>query len=61
MTETDQKATGLTGGDKRQDDLRSPPQKHSDAAEGLERARKGPLDKNVGRNENPSHVPGNHE
>jgi hypothetical protein len=49
----------LKGGDKQQADLRNPAHQPIDTPEGLERERKGPLDKNVGRNEKATHVPGN--
>jgi hypothetical protein len=59
MTRTEQEKTGLTGGDKQQDDLRDSPSNPVEMPEGLERERKGPLDKDQGRNERASHVPGN--
>jgi hypothetical protein len=58
MTKAEQEKTGLKGGDKQQGDLQNPAQP-IDAPEGLQRERKGPLDKNVGRNEKATHVPGN--
>jgi hypothetical protein len=59
MIKAEQEKTGLKGGDKQQGDLRNPAHQPIDTPEGLERERKGPLDKNVGRNEKATHVPGN--
>jgi hypothetical protein len=56
MIKAEQEKTGLTGLDKRQDDLRSASD-DDHRPEGLERERKGPFDKNVGRNEAASQVP----
>jgi hypothetical protein len=50
-----QEKTGLKGGDKRQGDLQNAAD--SELPEGLKRDRKGPYDKNVGRNEEATQVP----
>lgn len=49
MTKAEQEKAGLQGGDKTQGDLQNPASQPIDTPEGLERERKGPLDKNVGR------------
>ena len=46
MTKANQEPTGLTGKDKSQGDLQGG---EKELPEGLKRERKGPLDKNVGR------------
>jgi hypothetical protein len=46
---------GLAGDDKQQDDLENGT--HNELPEGLQRERKGPYDKNTGRDENTSQVP----
>ena len=56
MTKAEQEKIGLKGGDKRQGDLQDGPG-DSHTPEGLQRPRKGPYDKNVGRNEEISQVP----
>jgi hypothetical protein len=53
-----QEKTGLKGGDKQQGDLQNAPD--HDVPEGLQRPRKGPYDKNVGRNEDATQVPRAH-
>lgn len=58
MIKAEHEKTGLSGGDKQQDDLRDAAQPSHAMPEGLERERKGPLDKNKGRNEKADHVPG---
>ena len=55
MTKAEQEKTGLTGGDKQQGDLQNAPD--NELPEGLQRERKGPYDKRVGRNEQASQVP----
>jgi hypothetical protein len=55
MTKAEQEKTGLTGGDKEQGDLHNTPD--NELPEGLQRERKGPYDKHVGRNEETSQVP----
>lgn len=55
MTKAEQEKTGLSGGDKRQGDLQNAPDE--EIPEGLRRERKGPYDKNAGRNEADSQVP----
>jgi hypothetical protein len=59
MTKAEQEKSGLQGGDKRQGDLQNPAHKPIETPEGLQRERKRPLDKNVGRDEKATHVPGN--
>ena len=55
MTKAEQEKTGLKGNDKRQGNLQNTPD--NELAEGLQRERKGPYDKNVGRGEAASQVP----
>ena len=55
MTKAEQEKTGLKGGDKQQGDLQNAPD--NELPEGLQRERKGPYDKRVGRNEEASQVP----
>ena len=55
MTKAEPEKTGLKGGDKQQGDLQNAPD--SGLPEGLLRERKGPYDKNFGRNEEASQVP----
>jgi hypothetical protein len=55
MTKAEQEKTGLKGGDKQQGDLQNAPD--NELPEGLQRERKGPYDKNVGRNEEASQAP----
>jgi len=57
MTKAEQEKTGLQGGDKRQGDLQNSPLQPI-TPEGLKRERKGPLDKNLGRNEKTIQIPG---
>ena len=59
MTKAEQEKTGLQGSDKQQGDLQNPAHQSIETPEGLQRERKGPLDKNAGRNEKATHVPGN--
>jgi hypothetical protein len=59
MTEAKEQKTGLAGRDKQQGDLRDQPSQPLAMPEGLVRERKGPLDKNLGRNEKATQVPGN--
>ena len=47
MTKAEQEKTGLTGGDKQQGDLQNAPD--NELPEGLQRERKGPYNKHVGR------------
>jgi hypothetical protein len=56
MTKAEQEKIGLKGEDKRQDDLQDAPG-NAYTPEGLQRPRKGPYDKNVGRNEEATQVP----
>ena len=58
MTKAEQEKTRLKGGDKTQGNLQDAPG-DDHTPEGLERERKGPLDKNVGRNEKATQAPGN--
>ena len=58
MTKAAQEKTDLKGGDKSQGDLQNL-EKEFDMPEGLKRERKGPYDKNVGRNEDATQVPKN--
>ena len=58
MIKAEQEKTGLKGGDKRQGNLQNSPNQPIDIPEGLERERKGPLDKNFVRNEQATQVPG---
>ena len=55
MTKAEQEKTGLKGSDKQQGDLQNAPD--NELPECLQRERKGPYDKNVGRNEEASQVP----
>jgi hypothetical protein len=55
MTKAEQEKTGMKGGDKRQGDLQNAP--GNELPEGLQRERKGPYDRQVGRNEDASQVP----
>ena len=55
MTKAEQEKTGLKGRDKQQGDLQNAPD--NELPEGLQRERKGPYDKHVGRNEEASQVP----
>jgi hypothetical protein len=55
VTKAEQEKTGLKGRDKQQDDLQNAPD--NELPEGLQRARKGPYDKYVGRNEETAQVP----
>ena len=55
MTKAEQEKTGLKGGDKQQGNLQNV--SDNELPEGLQRERKGPYDKNVGRNEEASQVP----
>jgi hypothetical protein len=55
MTKAEQEKTGMKGGDKRQGDLQNAPD--NELPEGLQRERKGPYDRQVGRNEDASQVP----
>jgi hypothetical protein len=55
VTKAEQEKTGLKGGDKQQGDLQNAPD--NELPEGLQRERKGPYDKDVGRNEGASQVP----
>jgi len=57
MTKAEQEKSGLAGGDKQQGDLQNSPDTPVEMPEGLERERKGPLDKNKGR-EPANHVLG---
>jgi hypothetical protein len=56
MTKAEQEKTGLEGADKQQGALRDAPG-DDHLPEGLKRERKGPYDKNVGRNEKATQVP----
>jgi hypothetical protein len=56
MAKAEQEKTGLRGGDKRQGDLQDGPG-DAHTPEGLQRPRKSPYDRNVGRNEDASQVP----
>lgn len=59
MTRAEQEKTGLKGGDKTQGDLRDA-RGDDHMPEGLERERKGPLDKALGRNDASGAVPRAH-
>ena len=59
MTKAEREKIGLQGGDKQQGDLQNPAHHSIETPEGLQRERKGPLDKNVGPDEKATHVPGN--
>ena len=56
MTKAEQEKMGLKGTDKQQGDLQNTP--GGELPEGLQRERKGPYDKNLGRNEDATHLPG---
>ena len=47
MTKAEQEKTGLKGGDKSQGDLQNSASGPADLPEGLQRERRGPLDKNA--------------
>jgi hypothetical protein len=55
MTKAEQEKTGLKGRDKQQGGLQNAPD--NELPEGLQRQRKGPYEKHVGRNEQASQVP----
>jgi hypothetical protein len=59
MTKAEQEKTGLQAGDKQQSDLQNPAHQSIETPEGLQRERKGALNRNVGRDEKATHLPGN--